>query len=231
VSDDEIIDGEIVGTGHDLEPTSPLPQRSDAVLAMRHAITRLDDQRADLEAAGDVDSLAYGAADVALLKRDLGTLERATKASIAHVLIGELMAEIDEAREAGESERRLTAMARRRPKREVEGLGRVEVPGGNERKNWDSPRLLRDLMLQAVVDPDTGELREFPSGPAMVDAIYEVIAKCLPITGSLSWRVGSLDKATNEFTGLRGQGIDPDDYSDNIEKDRLAVVPKHKETK
>ena len=103
----------------------------------------------------------------------------------------------------------------------------IDVPGGSERKGWESRRLLHKLIRDVVADPDTGELRTFDGPLDVADAITAVIEDCLPITASTGWKVGSKNKVTGEWdNGLRGRGIDPDEWCDVIDKPRLAVVPK-----
>lgn len=206
--DEEVVDGEVVEPGTGLEPvaTEAVQRQSVGLADLRASLTYLDDVRADLKLARDVDNLAHGAADVALIIGDLRALERQTKADIAEIMLED------------------HGTARGNPKRTVEGLGIIDVPGGNERKNWDSERLLRKIMLEAIID-ENGEI--MPGSPAeLTDVLFKALVEVLPITPSLGWRVGSFDKATQQLTGLKGRGVDPDEWCENTPKQRLAAIPK-----
>lgn len=218
--DAEIVDAEIVGDSTEVEPVGfddaliPL----EGVAALRRGLLTLDDQRQELARVGNVDDLAYGVADLGVVMDDLSNLRRAARDDIAKILL----ARQQEARDRGEK-------VRGNPKHEVPGLGVIDVPGGNEWKDWDSPRLLRKLMRDAILDED-GDLLHFDHPAEVVERVYEVISACLPITASLGWRVGQFDKTTEEWTGLRGAGIDPEDYATHAAKPRLAKVPNRPES-
>jgi hypothetical protein len=66
----------------------------------------------------------------------------------------------------------------------------LERHRGRIRKQWQSVELLRALVGDQLVDPDTGE------------NVFGKLVACLPLTGSLSWRV----------TALRELGITPGDW-------------------
>lgn len=178
------------------------------VLALRQAIVALDDQRQAMTERKDVTNLAWGAADLAAVIADLQTLRRQVTADIATIVA-----------EGYEGRGRL--------KVDIPGLGRVEVPSGNERKNWQSRELLRKVVWDVVFDPETGGYR-YDTANEMVDAIIDAVERTMPVSGSTSWKVGQFDKATETWTGLRGQGIEPDDWCDVEAKPPLAVVPKLK---
>jgi hypothetical protein len=110
------------------------------------------------------------------------------------------------------------------PKHEVAGLGVIDVPGGSEWKGWESERLLRDLITLALIEPD-GTYRSFDHPKDVADSVYETLVTCLPATASLQWRVGSIDKATGQPTALKAAGIDPNDYAERVDKERLAKIP------
>ena len=57
-----------------------------------------------------------------------------------------------------------------------------------------------------------------------------VIAACLPLNPSLNWRVGAFDRATKKWSGLRGFGINPAEYCEEVLKERIATIPKRAET-
>lgn len=220
MNDDEIVDAEIV------EPSAIEPARTaidhfagpvdhiDGLMEIRDGILQAEAQAAVLLANGDIERLANATADVKVIYDDIGTFIRARRADIANYLIAQ------HEREGGNP--------RRRPKLEVEGLGIVEVPSGRERKNWRSPELLMRLIAQAIISED-GEAR-FSDPIDAATAIYETLLDCLPVTASLGWRVGSFDKVSETWTGLRGHGIDLDEFSDEVEKDRLADIPKRSES-
>lgn len=222
--DDEIIEAEVIDEiedrlaesgacepGEEVEPVDFFPDSLplSGVAALRQGLMLLDDQRQALAAKGDIDSLAYGSADLAVIIGDLQTLNRSTRLDIAKLMLA-----------AHEGKRG-------NPKHEVPGLGIIDVPGGHEWRDWESERLLRKLMTDAITED--GELRHFDHPSEVVDRVYEVLVACLPVTASLGWRVGKFDKATEEWTGLRGAGIDPEDYANHAEKERLAQVPKRQE--
>lgn len=221
--DDEVIDAEIVEDTA-LQPVEAAPvaiSGAHALQAIRESIVALDDQRAELARQGDVANLAYGAADLAAVAADLKVVERQARMDIATVLDSEWLA-------AGKMKLRDDGTPTRLPDVEVPGLGKVKVSGGRERVDWESERLLRRLIAQALVTED-GELVEFETPNDAIDAMFDALSPCLPLTGSLQWRVGSEDKATSTFTGLRGQGIDPDEWCDIKISDRVATVPRRPE--
>jgi hypothetical protein len=178
---------------------------------IRGAFLNLDDQRLAMYADGDYAGLAHGSADLKVIIDDLATLQRDIRLNIAELLIAEHEA-------AGGS-------LKRRPKAQIEGLGEVEVPGGKERKGWQSKELLNYLLMEAIVDPDSGEMIE-GTAAEIIAAILPVLHDCLPLTASLGWKVGSKDATTGKWSGLRGHNIDPDDWSEETDKVRLADIPK-----
>lgn len=190
-----------------VEFAGPLPEQ---ISAIRRALVDLDARRAELAAARDVDGLAFGVAGLAELIGDLGVIQRSARLDIAGVLIEE---ETD---------------PKARPKRYVEGLGIVEVPGGMERKNWESKRLLRRLVMDLVVDSATGEQVPYDSTLEFAEAVLAMLEEVLPLGGWLSWKVGSYDRAKRIYSGLRGRGIDPAEWCDEGEKERIAQVPKRR---
>lgn len=70
-----------------------------------------------------------------------------------------------------------------------EGL-HLERRQSSNRKAWETEDLLRHLVGDVLVNPETGE------------NVYRTLLDCLPLTRSLGWRV----------TGLRQHGIDPADW-------------------
>lgn len=209
-------------TDHPAKPAGLVPSRPAAIArspltAIREAIGDLDKQRALLEAEGDYESLARGSQDVATLVHDLSTLERESRYSIARVLDAQWEAEGKlERYESGDRK----GQVRTRPKAEIEGVGLVEVMGGSERTQWQSEALLRRLLDEAGVNEDGERI------PLTADRVFEVLRDCLPLTGSLSWRVGQLDRATDSWSGLRGHNVDPSEWCEEVEKPRIAKVPR-----
>lgn len=152
-----------------LPATRPLPARpagpADALAALRAAIGRLDGERGDLAAAGDVDALAVGLAGLRTLQRDLRALADAVEADVAALMDG--------------------------PRLVVDGLGVLERHRRAERVRWDGEAILQRLVRLAL-DPDgTGEL---PASPIeAVTAVIGALAECSTITlPSTSWRTTAL---------------------------------------
>jgi hypothetical protein len=183
------------------------PQNIDVIAGVRQLIMAMDDRRAELAEAGDVDNLAHGAADVDLLIGEFSVVKRQAQADIAKV-----MAEADER------------------KREVPGLGVVEVKGGFDRKNWESGKVLHRVIMEAIVDKETGEIHSFDSPTAFATAVENNIRACLGMTGSTAWKVGERKPDGTYKGGLRSLDIDPTDYCDEIERPQLAIIPKRKVT-
>lgn len=182
-------------------------QNVDVIAGVRQLIMAMDDRRAELAEAGDIENLAHGAADVDLLIGEFSVVKRQAQADIAKVM-------------AEEGER----------KREIPGLGIVEVKGGFDRKNWESAKVLHRVIMEAIVDKETGEFIPFGSPTDLADAVEAAIKVCLGMTGSTAWKVGE-PKADGTYKGgLRSLGIDPTDYCDEVEKPRLAIIPKRKVT-
>jgi hypothetical protein len=146
----------------------------DIVDGWRGYMEALDGQRAELAASGETGMLAFGLDRIRELRRQLGDLERAVEADIAGLM--------DAKTET------------------IDGLGTLERRRGTDRKAWQSEELLHRIIRDAV-DPDgSGEL---PSPGALLAAVQMAITDCVPITGSLGWRV----------TALKARGIDPDEWA------------------
>lgn len=184
----------------------PAARTTSALVAIRAAIADLDLQRRELVAAGDYVTLALGGADVATLIADLGILLDAVRRDLARLL------------DALPRKNR-----RAKPRVEVPGLGPVEVEGGSEWKQWRSEDLLTRLVYGCLVNDD-GEVIDRPPLDA-AEAIVAVLTSCLPLTESLGWRKGS-KQPDGTWSGLRGEGIDLEDYAVRTDKPRLAKLPK-----
>lgn len=214
--DAEIIEGELV----DDEPRAIEPVGSPAsvaqragLAALRRGLLALDDQRAEMVARQDADGLAHGSADLRDIITDLSALKRNVESDLAVLLLA-----CHEA--AGLS-------PRRNPKHFVEGLGEIDVPGGNERKDWDSKAILKLLVQRTFFDHETGEKKDLGTQEDAVAEFVEILESCLTFGPSTSWKVGTKDSSTGGYVnGLRGVGIDPEDYCTEQAKPRLAVIPK-----
>ncbi len=76
---------------------------------------------------------------------------------------------------------------------ELPGLPSLELRSGKKRTAWQSLDLFDELLHRCAVDPDTGEVIDDPD---MLRArIRDVLAECVPFTGSLGWRVKALAAA------------------------------------
>lgn len=72
----------------------------------------------------------------------------------------------------------------------------------NRNHKWQSEELLRHLVGDTLVDPDTGE------------NVFERLVACVPFTPSLSWRAGALRQA----------GVDPDEWREVTSSRRTVTV-------
>lgn len=185
------------------------------IRALREALGSLLDQERAMFEAGDTVGLSWGAAQVAALKADLGDIERTAKTDIAVLIRRGWM--------TGDGEPR-----KGKPKQMIDGLGMVEVESSFERKNWESEKLLRAIVMKSLIDPETGEIGE---PVKVVDDLLANLSAALPITGSLGWRVGQEKPVgSGQWTGLRGLGFDPDDFCDTLDKPVMAKVPRLPDT-
>ena len=214
--DNEIVDAEIVD---DTPSALALPDldlttsRGAGLASLRRGLLVLDDMRADMVARQDADGLAHGAADVRDIITDLSALKRNVESDLAALLLACHAA-------AGLS-------PRRNPKHFVEGLGEIDVPGGNERKDWESGKILKLLVQRTFFDHETGEKKDLGTQEDAVAEFVEILKSCLSFGGSTAWKVGTWDKPTESYVGgLRGVGIDPSDFCSEQAKPRLAVIPK-----
>lgn len=207
----------------------PVGRRVPAVQSLREVIGTLDDQAKALRAAGDYESLSAGGQDLELVVDDLAALMRDVK-----VYVAEIVDEREREYRAHDAENR-AAVGKAPLKRndpdaplgpvrvEVEGVGAVEVNGGWDRKNWESERLLRDMLRRflasyRLIDADGTMLH--PENA--VERLHAFLTEIMPVTGSMQWRVGKADGSN----GLRAFGVDETDYCERTEKPRLARWPK-----
>jgi hypothetical protein len=153
---------------------TPATPNTDVLRQVREGITGLSDAAKELAEAGDWESLIKGLAPLQDILSDLRLLESEVKRHIADTM----------------PEFRVS----------VEGVGTVERRKSITRRNWDSHELLRKVVMQALVDPVTGEIPN--SAIEAVDQVMQSVQACLPITKSTGWRVNA----------LRDRGFDPDEW-------------------
>lgn len=203
----------------------PVPKAMDGLALLRRAILDLDDQRRALVEADDIDNLALGGQQVQTLGDDLATLLRDVRTDLAAMVDRRA----EERRLADAEAKGVDILA---PKVSgvrrwtVEGVGVIEANGGFTRTKWRSVELLDRLLhvaLDAVpmFDPETGE----DCHQAVYDRLHEVLDECLPLSASLSWRVGQTFK-DRPATGLKRFGIDDANWCEREEKVRMATIPK-----
>lgn len=98
---------------------------------------------------------------------------------------------------------------------QLDGVGTLERHGGRDYRGWDHARLISLLAARAAdrrVDRDTGEILP----PAVfAQAVADLIAKCAAI---YKWKV----------TGLREEGIDPEQFCEVVEKDPTVSISRAK---
>lgn len=91
---------------------------------------------------------------------------------------------------------------------EVEGVGRVEVKHGTDRKEWDRRALLRAVLdSRCPPDRETGEADPSDDGRAEVGG---ELVTCSPDLSRVLhvWNLGA-----PRVTALRERGIDPDEFA------------------
>lgn len=143
-----------------LVPTAATP---DGIVRLRRSLAVLDDQRAALAEAGDLDALASGLAQLEPILRDLRDLARAIEDDVARLMPAKTV--------------------------EVPGVGVLERRKGTDRRAWDWPSLL-PLLIRAYVDPDgTGEM---PDAGEVVARMRELIVDVIGVTPSKGPRVRQL---------------------------------------
>lgn len=130
---------------------------------LRRIITALDTQRSELREAGDLNSLAYGLAQVRALMADLRYIAELVETDVADLM----------------------------PDRnvDIDGLGRIERRKATDRKSWDWDQLLPRL-IRLAIDPDgTGELLD---GADLMEAMKGIITDVIGVTPSKSPRITAL---------------------------------------
>lgn len=139
---------------------------SASLKSLEQALTRLADQADRLAEDGDVASLGVGLHNFRALRKQVNDLERHIEDHVAKLMDRKVMNLGDE-----------LVMERR---------------SGNVRKHWQSVELLRHLVGDQLIDPETGE------------NVFDILVACLPLTGSLPWRAGA----------LREHGTNPDEWAE-----------------
>ena len=134
---------------------------------LREQIADADTKINELVEAGDTEGLAWGIASVAILLRDLRTLENAAKTGLHKAMAANDQWEMI-----------------------VEGLGEFSrvMSGGSTKTDW-AP-LKEMIRNRALVDTDTGEMIDDPA--EAVDRCLELIFEVAPLTPSTNARVGAM---------------------------------------
>jgi len=200
-----------------------LVARTENLRALQAVVLELENQRQELYEAGDYATLSAGAQDLEVIASDLRDLLNETRRNIATIL--------DEIQGQVSSDGTYYFGINRM---ELPGVGMVEVNGGWTRTKWRSEDLLRYLVNQIaeasaerIVTAD-GEVVEVAQSQLLYD-IIKVVKETMPLTASLSWKVGTETKAGTK-SGLKKHGVDDRDWCERTPKTRLATVPKRKLT-
>lgn len=136
----------------------------DTLRDLTAGLLALADQADQLAEQGNLAALGDGLGRLREFRKAVTDLERHIESHVANLMTGDVVNLDDE-----------VTLERRR---------------GNVRKRWQSEDLLRHLVGDRLINPDTGE------------NVYETLTACLPLTSSLSWRAGA----------LRERGVSPDDW-------------------
>lgn len=143
----------------------PARRRIDTLTALQEAlgdVVRLAD---DLAEQGDWQSLGVGLAQLRVFRRAVADVERHVEDHTAELMPHDHV--------------------------DIDGLV-LERRMSKVRRAWQSEELLRRLVGDQLVNPETGE------------NVYRTLVECVPFTGSLGWRTGA----------LRKHGISPDEWCD-----------------
>lgn len=161
------------------------------------AIDHADRQRAELAEEGDLEGLAHGLHAIREVQRKLAMLISQTDGDVSRLVL-------------------------ERPKGEavvIDGLGALETKRKSTRTRWESDRLFGLLVDricdEGFVDPHTGEMVGDPAtAKRIAEGLRERLAAAIPLTPSMSWRVGGLKAAGIEANQFREQEHGP--YSTRI---------------
>lgn len=196
-----------------------LAARTDTLRALQAVLLDLDNQRQDLAEKGDYESLAAGGQDLEVITKDLRDILDQTRKDLAKIL--------DERQGQLSSDGTYYFGINRQ---EVPGVGMVEVNGGWTRTKWRSEELLRHLVNQVVeasterIVTEDGEVID-PGESELLYDIIKVVKETMPLSPSLSWKVG-LEKKDGTLSGLKAHGVKDTDWCERNPKVRLATIPK-----
>jgi hypothetical protein len=163
------------------EGVSSLPDAPRAaLLALHKALNGMVDDIDHLAAEGDIESLAGGYEALGEFVKAARDVTRHAEAAIAELM----------------------------PQSKMNLGDRYTLERNRSRSyKWDSTELLRHLVGDRLIDPDTGE------------NVYQRLVECLPLTPSLSWRAGA----------LRRHGTDPDAWRETTASRTTVRVRAHRE--
>lgn len=170
-------------------------QITHATRTLREVVAELDNERANLAAAGDTTTLADGLEALDTFASDLRTLIDNTKTDLAELLADE-------------------------PGRRYIGDGyAVERSRTGQSIHWDSPGTLRHVLSQCAdrALDDLGDVtdRDLEVVSVLVASILTGLSDTLPLTNTgIGWRLGGKD---SDHVGLRG-------YMDDDEIDEYRTV-------
>lgn len=156
------------------------------------AIDHADRQRAELAEQGDLEALAHGLHAIREVQRKLAMLISQTDGDVSRLVLAQ-------------------------PKGEpviIEGLGALETKRRSTKTRWESDRLFGLLVDricdEGFVDPHTGEMVGDPAtAKRIAEGLRERLAAAIPLTPSMSWRVGGLKAAGIEANDWREQERGP----------------------
>ncbi len=100
---------------------------------------------------------------------------------------------------------------------EVDGVGRLEVRRGRDRKTWDRRDLLRRVLDSRMPPSPDGEVDPTDDGQAEVDGETVSVSQDLGRVMHV-WNLGA-----PRVTALRARGIDPDEFCEST-PGKLSVI-------
>lgn len=168
---------------------TPLPDQAASAVevtladGLSDALTRADQERQALVEAGDLDGLAHGLAQIRHMRTMLAIFESVLDGDVSRLNLGNDGTTV------------------------IDGLGALETRRKSSRTRWESEdlfgRLVDRICDEAFADPHTGEVIGDPATADRIrTSLRERLAKAIPLTPSMGWRIG----------GLKEAGISPDDY-------------------
>jgi hypothetical protein len=199
--------------------SAEIEARTETLRALQGVLLALDDDRQRLAEAGDYETLAAGGQDLEVITKDLRDILDQTRKDLARI--------VDENQGNLSSDGTYYYGVNRV---EVPGVGMLEVNGGWTRTKWRSEALLNKLLLDVAeasterIVTEDGELVD-PAQSVLLRDVIACIKETMPLTASLSWKVGT-EKATGEKTGLKARGVTDTDWCERMPKQRLATIPK-----